>query len=66
MNLYTLNLAITLILYNLFVIPLIALYGLHLIYEPIPITFQTYIGVFLVYGTFKKWFSFYIEFKEKE
>ena len=66
MNSYTLSLAIALLIYNVFLIPFIALYGLHSISESIPITYQTYFGVLLVYGSIKRWFSFYIEFKEVE
>ena len=66
MNSYTLSLTIALLIYNVFLIPFIALYGLHLISESIPITYQTYFGVFLVCGSIKKWFSFYIKFKEVE
>lgn len=66
MNSYRLSLAIALLIYNVFLIPFIALYGLHSISESIPITYQTYFGVLLVYGSIKRWFSFYVEFKEVE
>lgn len=65
MNSYTLSLALALIIYNIFIIPFFMLYGLHLISESIPITYQTYFGVFLVYGTLKRWFSFYVEIRKK-
>ncbi len=66
MNSYTLSLTLAIIIYNVFIIPFIILYGLHLISDSILITYSAYFGVFIVYGCFKKWFSFYIQFKEKE
>lgn len=66
MNSYTISLTLAIIIYNVFIIPFIALYGLHLISESIPITYSTYAGVFLIYGSIKRWFSFYVKFKEKE
>lgn len=66
MNSYTLSLTLALIIYNVFIIPFFVLYGLHLLVESIPISYSSYFGVILIYGSFKKWFSFYIEFKEVE
>jgi hypothetical protein len=65
MNIYTLSLTLALIIYNVFIIPFIILYGLHLISPSILITYTAYFGVFLVYGSIRRWFSFYIEFKVK-
>lgn len=66
MNSYTLSLALALIIYNVLVIPFILLYGLHLLVESIPISYQSYFGTFIIYGSFKRWFSFYVKFKERE
>ena len=66
MNSYTLSLTIALMIYNVLIIPFAVLYGLHFISDSIPITYTAYAGVFLVFGGIKGWFSFYLEFEERD